>query len=138
MNPFAIFVACCCRLLEGVAPPMTQRRRQEDSGGVSLKLRSCQFCRGVVGTDSHLTMPVESLPVRDASIHFRLLQQYLVLLKKYPILTKSVTRSVALSLLSVRLYVLQPGARSLPIDSHNQTFSFTKVSLLHCNQYQPL
>uniref|UniRef100_A0A3Q0S9S9 Peroxisomal membrane protein 2 n=1 Tax=Amphilophus citrinellus TaxID=61819 RepID=A0A3Q0S9S9_AMPCI len=39
-------------------------------------------------------MPVHSRPVRDSSVHFRLLQQYLVLLKKYPILTKSVTRSV--------------------------------------------
>lgn len=39
-------------------------------------------------------MAVESLPVRDASVHFRLLQQYLVLLKKYPILTKSVTSGI--------------------------------------------
>lgn len=118
---------------------MTQRRRQEDSGGVSLKLRSCQFCRGFVGTDNHLTMPVESLPVRDASIHFRLLQQYLVLLKKYPILTKSVTRSVALSLLlSVRLYVLQPGARSLPAVKIRRSLSLKLAyCLLHCNQYQP-
>ncbi|XP_076006874.1 peroxisomal membrane protein 2-like [Genypterus blacodes] len=36
-------------------------------------------------------MPVQSLPVREAPIHFRLLQHYLLLLKKYPILTKSVT-----------------------------------------------
>ncbi|XP_013869821.1 peroxisomal membrane protein 2 [Austrofundulus limnaeus] len=39
-------------------------------------------------------MPVKSLPVRDGSIQFRLLQQYLVLLKKYPILTKSVTSAI--------------------------------------------
>uniref|UniRef100_A0A3P8UCJ2 Peroxisomal membrane protein 2 n=1 Tax=Amphiprion percula TaxID=161767 RepID=A0A3P8UCJ2_AMPPE len=39
-------------------------------------------------------MPVESLPVRDVSLHYRLLQQYLVLLKKYPILTKSVTSGI--------------------------------------------
>ncbi|XP_044052857.1 peroxisomal membrane protein 2 [Siniperca chuatsi] len=39
-------------------------------------------------------MPVESLPVRDLSIHVRLLQQYVVLLKKYPILTKSVTSGI--------------------------------------------
>ncbi|KAF0033839.1 hypothetical protein F2P81_013905 [Scophthalmus maximus] len=37
-------------------------------------------------------MPVESRPLRDASLHFRVLQQYLFLLKKYPVLTKSVTR----------------------------------------------
>ncbi|KAL3975841.1 cytochrome b5 [Sarotherodon galilaeus] len=39
-------------------------------------------------------MPVQSRPVRDSSVHFRLLQQYLVLLKKYPILTKSVTSGI--------------------------------------------
>ncbi|KAJ8379394.1 hypothetical protein SKAU_G00001720 [Synaphobranchus kaupii] len=39
-------------------------------------------------------MPVESLPVRDPSFHRRLLQQYLLLLKKYPILTKSVTSGI--------------------------------------------
>ncbi|XP_039875492.1 peroxisomal membrane protein 2 [Simochromis diagramma] len=39
-------------------------------------------------------MPVQSSPVRDSSVHFRLLQQYLVLLKKYPILTKSVTSGI--------------------------------------------
>ncbi|MEQ2230633.1 hypothetical protein ILYODFUR_031445 [Ilyodon furcidens] len=39
-------------------------------------------------------MPVQSLPVRDGSFHFRLLQQYLILLKNYPILTKSVTSGI--------------------------------------------
>ncbi|XP_008333767.1 peroxisomal membrane protein 2 [Cynoglossus semilaevis] len=39
-------------------------------------------------------MPVQSVPVRDVSVHFRLLQQYLLLLKKYPILTKSVTSAI--------------------------------------------
>ncbi|KAM6965743.1 peroxisomal membrane protein 2 [Aplochiton taeniatus] len=41
-------------------------------------------------------MPVESLPIRyrDVSIHMRLLQQYLLLLKRYPILTKSVTSGI--------------------------------------------
>ncbi|KAL7391566.1 hypothetical protein ABVT39_011196 [Epinephelus coioides] len=39
-------------------------------------------------------MPVQSVPVRDASVQFRLLQQYLLLLKKYPILTKSVTSGI--------------------------------------------
>ncbi|MBN3288247.1 PXMP2 protein, partial [Polyodon spathula] len=36
-------------------------------------------------------MPVQSIPVRDPAFNQRLLQQYLLLLKKYPILTKSVT-----------------------------------------------
>lgn len=39
-------------------------------------------------------MPVESRPIRDAAIHIRLLQQYLLLLKKYPVLTKSVTSGI--------------------------------------------
>ncbi|XP_061585979.1 peroxisomal membrane protein 2 [Cololabis saira] len=39
-------------------------------------------------------MSLQSLPVRDASFHVRLLQQYLVLLKNYPILTKSVTSGI--------------------------------------------
>lgn len=39
-------------------------------------------------------MPVQSVQVRDASVHFSLLQQYLILLKKYPILTKSVTSAI--------------------------------------------
>ncbi|KAG9339578.1 hypothetical protein JZ751_023469 [Albula glossodonta] len=39
-------------------------------------------------------MPVESLPVRDPAFPRRLLQQYLLLLKKYPILTKSVTSGI--------------------------------------------
>uniref|UniRef100_A0A8C6V1A2 Peroxisomal membrane protein 2 n=1 Tax=Neogobius melanostomus TaxID=47308 RepID=A0A8C6V1A2_9GOBI len=39
-------------------------------------------------------MPVQSVQIRDASVHFRLLQQYLILLKKYPILTKSVTSGI--------------------------------------------
>lgn len=39
-------------------------------------------------------MPVQSVQVRDATVHFSLLQQYLILLKKYPILTKSVTSGI--------------------------------------------
>ncbi|MGH0178000.1 UNVERIFIED_CONTAM: hypothetical protein FKN15_076115 [Acipenser sinensis] len=39
-------------------------------------------------------MPVESIPVRDPAFYQRLLQQYLLLLKKYPILTKSVTSGI--------------------------------------------
>ncbi|MBN3316671.1 PXMP2 protein, partial [Atractosteus spatula] len=39
-------------------------------------------------------MPVESVPIRDSAFYQRLLQQYLNLLKKYPILTKSVTSGI--------------------------------------------
>ncbi|XP_034728293.1 peroxisomal membrane protein 2 [Etheostoma cragini] len=52
-------------------------------------------------------MPVESLPVRDVSIHFRLLQQYLVLLKKYPILTKSVTSGILTALGNLLSQILE-------------------------------
>ncbi|KAK5910200.1 hypothetical protein CesoFtcFv8_004058 [Champsocephalus esox] len=52
-------------------------------------------------------MPVQSLPVRDASIHLRLLQQYLVLLKNYPILTKSVTSGILSALGNVLSQILE-------------------------------
>ncbi|XP_010894669.2 peroxisomal membrane protein 2 [Esox lucius] len=39
-------------------------------------------------------MPVQSLLIRDSAPHAGLLQQYLVLLKNYPILTKSVTSAI--------------------------------------------
>ncbi|XP_047447947.1 peroxisomal membrane protein 2 [Mugil cephalus] len=52
-------------------------------------------------------MAVESLPVRDASLHFRLLQQYLVLLKKYPILTKSVTSGILSALGNLLSQILE-------------------------------
>uniref|UniRef100_A0A3Q4BQG3 Uncharacterized protein n=2 Tax=Mola mola TaxID=94237 RepID=A0A3Q4BQG3_MOLML len=39
-------------------------------------------------------MTAHSVPVREAPLHFRLLQQYLFLLKKYPVLTKSVTSGI--------------------------------------------
>ncbi|XP_078106806.1 peroxisomal membrane protein 2 [Sander vitreus] len=52
-------------------------------------------------------MPVESLPVRDVTIHFRLLQQYLVLLKKYPILTKSVTSGILTALGNLLSQILE-------------------------------
>ncbi|XP_051278158.1 peroxisomal membrane protein 2 [Dicentrarchus labrax] len=52
-------------------------------------------------------MPVQSLPVRDASIQFRLLQQYLVLLKKYPILTKSVTSGILSALGNLLSQILE-------------------------------
>ncbi|KAM9858889.1 peroxisomal membrane protein 2 [Aulostomus maculatus] len=52
-------------------------------------------------------MPVESLPVRDASVQFRLLQQYLLLLKKYPILTKSVTSGILSALGNLLSQILE-------------------------------
>ncbi|XP_071369721.1 peroxisomal membrane protein 2 [Centroberyx affinis] len=52
-------------------------------------------------------MPVESLPIRDSSIHVRLLQQYLVLLKKYPILTKSVTSAILSALGNLLSQILE-------------------------------
>ncbi|XP_029999786.1 peroxisomal membrane protein 2 [Sphaeramia orbicularis] len=52
-------------------------------------------------------MPVQSVPVRDASIHYRLLQQYLILLKKYPILTKSVTSGILSGLGNILSQVLE-------------------------------
>uniref|UniRef100_UPI0037E939E7 peroxisomal membrane protein 2 n=1 Tax=Semicossyphus pulcher TaxID=241346 RepID=UPI0037E939E7 len=52
-------------------------------------------------------MPVQSVPVRDASIQFRLLQQYLFLLKKYPILTKSVTSGILSALGNLLSQILE-------------------------------
>ncbi|XP_034398318.1 peroxisomal membrane protein 2 [Cyclopterus lumpus] len=52
-------------------------------------------------------MHVESLPVRNAPIYVRLLQQYLVLLKKYPILTKSVTSGVLTALGNLLSQILE-------------------------------
>ncbi|XP_020505406.2 peroxisomal membrane protein 2 [Labrus bergylta] len=52
-------------------------------------------------------MPVQSLPARDASTHYRLLQQYLFLLKKYPILTKSVTSGILSTLGNLLSQVLE-------------------------------
>ncbi|XP_040010140.1 peroxisomal membrane protein 2 isoform X1 [Xiphias gladius] len=72
-------------------------------------------------------MPVQSLPVRDASIHFRLLQQYLVLLKKYPILTKSVTSGILSALGNLLSQILEArkkatnGALVSEIDSAGAT-----------------
>ncbi|KAA0716729.1 Peroxisomal membrane protein 2 [Triplophysa tibetana] len=43
-------------------------------------------------------MPSQSVPVRDSAFPTRILQQYLLLLKKYPILTKSVTSGILSSL----------------------------------------
>ncbi|XP_072244069.1 peroxisomal membrane protein 2 [Leuresthes tenuis] len=52
-------------------------------------------------------MPVESLPVRNAPLHFRVLQQYLILLKKYPILTKSVTSGILSALGNLLSQILE-------------------------------
>ncbi|KAG7489135.1 peroxisomal membrane protein 2 [Solea senegalensis] len=69
-------------------------------------------------------MPVESRPVRDASIHFRLLQQYLLLLKKYPILTKSVTSGILSALgnlLSQTLEARKKAKNGAPVDGIDTT-----------------
>lgn len=52
-------------------------------------------------------MPAASVPVRDATVHYRLLQQYLHLLKKYPILTKSVTSGILSALGNLLSQVLE-------------------------------
>ncbi|KAK9522749.1 hypothetical protein VZT92_019195 [Zoarces viviparus] len=52
-------------------------------------------------------MHVESLPVRNASVSIRLLQQYLVLLKKYPVLTKSVTSGILTALGNLLSQILE-------------------------------
>ncbi|XP_068995330.1 peroxisomal membrane protein 2 isoform X2 [Embiotoca jacksoni] len=57
-------------------------------------------------------MPVESRPIRDASLHLRFLQQYLVLLKKYPILTKSVTSGILSALGNVLSQILEARKRT--------------------------
>lgn len=57
-------------------------------------------------------MPAASVPVRDASVHVRLLQQYLHLLKKYPILTKSVTSGILSALGNLLSQVLERRKKS--------------------------
>lgn len=57
-------------------------------------------------------MTVQSVPVRDVSLHFRLLQQYLFLLKKYPILTKSVTSGILSALGNLLSQVLEARKKS--------------------------
>lgn len=68
-------------------------------------------------------MPSQSVPVRDSAFPARVLQQYLLLLKKYPILTKSVTRSVYIfvkaSLLALALCV----SHSLNFINNIQSFA---------------
>ncbi|XP_029018187.1 peroxisomal membrane protein 2 [Betta splendens] len=68
-------------------------------------------------------MPVQSVLVRDSSVHFRLLQQYLVLLKRYPILTKSITSGILTALGNLLSQILearkkrQSGASTSDIDT---------------------
>ncbi|XP_034026158.1 peroxisomal membrane protein 2 [Thalassophryne amazonica] len=58
-------------------------------------------------------MPVGSLPIRDAPVHFRFLQQYLFLLKKYPILTKSVTSGILSALGNILSQILEKRQKTL-------------------------
>ncbi|KAG2471168.1 peroxisomal membrane protein 2 [Polypterus senegalus] len=52
-------------------------------------------------------MSAHSLPVRDTEFHRRLLQQYLALLKRYPVLTKSVTSGILSALGNLLSQVLE-------------------------------
>ncbi|XP_056129402.1 peroxisomal membrane protein 2 [Lampris incognitus] len=57
-------------------------------------------------------MPVDSLPIRDSSIHLRLLRQYLILLKKYPVVTKSVTSGILSALGNLLSQILEVKKRA--------------------------
>ncbi|XP_077378224.1 peroxisomal membrane protein 2 [Festucalex cinctus] len=57
-------------------------------------------------------MPVQSLPLRDAPIQYRLLHQYLFLLKKYPILTKSITSATLSALGNLLSQILEARKKS--------------------------
>ncbi|KAL4636115.1 peroxisomal membrane protein 2 isoform X1 [Arapaima gigas] len=57
-------------------------------------------------------MPVQSVAVRDPAFHLRLLQQYLYLLKKYPVLTKSVTSGVLSALGNLLSQALERRAKA--------------------------
>ncbi|XP_061529290.1 peroxisomal membrane protein 2 [Phycodurus eques] len=57
-------------------------------------------------------MPVQSVALRDASIQYRLLSQYLFLLKKYPILTKSVTSGILSALGNLLSQILEARKKS--------------------------
>ncbi|XP_077457476.1 peroxisomal membrane protein 2 [Stigmatopora argus] len=52
-------------------------------------------------------MAVQSLPLREASIQYRLLYQYLLLLEQYPILTKSVTSGILSALGNLLSQILE-------------------------------
>ncbi|XP_076855261.1 peroxisomal membrane protein 2 [Brachyhypopomus gauderio] len=58
-------------------------------------------------------MPARSLPVRDPALLTKLLQQYLLLLKKYPISTKSVTSGVLSALGNLLSQVLESKKRQV-------------------------
>uniref|UniRef100_A0A3B4B3X3 Uncharacterized protein n=1 Tax=Periophthalmus magnuspinnatus TaxID=409849 RepID=A0A3B4B3X3_9GOBI len=66
-------------------------------------------------------MPVQSVPVRDASVHFSLLQQYLMLLKKYPILTKSVTSGILSALGNLLSQILEARKKENMGTPHRQS-----------------
>ncbi|XP_061673664.1 peroxisomal membrane protein 2 [Syngnathoides biaculeatus] len=57
-------------------------------------------------------MPVRSAPLRDVSIHYRLLHRYLFLLKKYPIVTKSVTSGILSALGNFLSQILEARKKS--------------------------
>ncbi|XP_077418013.1 peroxisomal membrane protein 2 [Vanacampus margaritifer] len=57
-------------------------------------------------------MPVQSLPLRDAPIQYRLLHQYLFLLKTHPVLTKSVTSAVLSALGNLLSQILEARKKS--------------------------
>lgn len=118
-----------------------------ESGAVtsSEDWRGCRALVRVRATEcvgKQLTMPVKSVPVEHTSARLRLLQQYLFLLKKYPIITKSVTRSDLLFFATVLLCALQPRSvfASLPclpslILSDNSALMLIKVNrVAACNR----
>lgn len=57
-------------------------------------------------------MPTQSVPVRDSSFPARVLQQYLLLLRKYPIITKSVTSGVLSALGNILSQALESSENS--------------------------
>uniref|UniRef100_A0A3B1KE25 Peroxisomal membrane protein 2 n=2 Tax=Astyanax mexicanus TaxID=7994 RepID=A0A3B1KE25_ASTMX len=59
----------------------------------SLTAGSRFTCSSSAG-NREITMPVRSVSARDPAFPARLLQQYLILLKRYPIITKSVTSGI--------------------------------------------
>lgn len=64
---------------------------------------SSSYTAAVQGRKTITIMPTQSVPIRDPALPSRLLLQYLHLLKKYPIITKSVTRSVGLFINSLKV-----------------------------------
>ncbi|XP_005993375.1 peroxisomal membrane protein 2 [Latimeria chalumnae] len=58
-------------------------------------------------------MPVESKPIRDGAFYQQLLHQYLILLKKYPILTKSITSGILSAVGSLLSQALEQRGKTL-------------------------